>query len=247
MSERSIEHVGGSSADRETTSARSNRRGSVSKRLGDVLVASTLLVLLSPIFVVCSVAIKLDSRGPVFYRAHRRGWKGRPLAVLKFRKMYDGATGAALTSESDLRFTRVGQWLARTKLDELPQLVNVIRGDMSLVGPRPEDAMFVALHEDAYREILRVRPGITGLAQLAFAKEAEILDEEGAAEQYVDSILPQKVRIDLLYARHRTFRQDLRIMVWTVLPVVLRVDVAVNRRTGELTVRRRAADSSRAS
>jgi lipopolysaccharide/colanic/teichoic acid biosynthesis glycosyltransferase len=117
---------------------------------------------------------------------------------------------------------------------------------MSLVGPRPEDAEFVAFHAGAYREILSVRPGITGLSQLAFAKESDILDEETAADDYVDRILPQKVHIDLLYARTRTLRQDLRIMIWTVLPVVLRVDVAVNRATGELTVRRRAADSTRA-
>ena len=129
--------------------------------------------------------------------------------------------------------------LARTKLDELPQLWNVLLGDMSLVGPRPEDADFVALHADAYQEILSVRPGVTGLCQLAFARESEILDPEDRLGHYVGRILPQKVRLDMLYTRTRTFRGDLRILVWTVLPVILRVDVAVNRRTGELTVRRR--------
>ena len=137
--------------------------------------------------------------------------------MLKFRKMVEGATGHALTGDVDPRFTRIGRLLARTKLDELPQLWNVLRGQMSLVGPRPEDAGFVELHESEYREILTVRPGITGLGQLAFAKEAEILDPGDMVGHYVDRILPQKVHLDLLYARTRTLRGDLRILVWTVL------------------------------
>jgi lipopolysaccharide/colanic/teichoic acid biosynthesis glycosyltransferase len=163
--------------------------------------------------------------------------------VLKFRKMVDGASGDALTGSADPRFTRLGRMLARTKLDELPQLWNVFRGQMSLVGPRPEDAGFVSLYESEYSEILRVRPGMTGLGQLAFAKEAEILDPGDRIGHYVGDILPQKVHLDLLYARTRTVRSDLRILVWTVLPVILRVNVAVNRATGKLTVRRRSRGS----
>ena len=209
------------------------------------MLSSLLLLLLLPVLAACCVAIKLESRGPVFYRATRVGWHGRPLRVLKFRKMFEGATGHALTGDVDPRFTRLGRLLARTKLDELPQLWNVLRGQMSLVGPRPEDSDFVALHKVEFREILTVRPGMTGLGQLAFAKEAEILDPGDRVGHYVGSILPQKVHLDLLYARSRSFRRDLRILVWTVLPVVMRVNVAVNRSTGELTVRRRTrADGS---
>jgi lipopolysaccharide/colanic/teichoic acid biosynthesis glycosyltransferase len=214
------------------------------KRGLDVVLSAGLLLLLSPVLVACCVAIKLESRGPIFYRARRVGWRGRTLEVLKFRKMHDGATGNALTGDVDPRFTRIGRLLARTKLDELPQLWNVLRGQMSLVGPRPEDADFIDLYADEYREILTVRPGMTGLGQLAFANEAEILDPGDRVGHYVGRILPQKVHLELLYASSRRLRSDLRILVWTVLPVILRADVAVNRATGELTVRRRRSSDS---
>ncbi|HET9243520.1 MAG TPA: sugar transferase, partial [Gaiella sp.] len=152
---------------------------------------------------------------------------------------HDGVAGEALTADMDVRFTRIGRYLARWKLDELPQLVNVLRGQMSLVGPRPEDPRFVRWDDSDFAEIQRVRPGITGLVQLAFAREAEILDPTDRVGCYIDRILPQKVHLDLLYARTRSIRGDLRILAWTIVPVVLRRDVAVNRRTGSLTVRRR--------
>jgi lipopolysaccharide/colanic/teichoic acid biosynthesis glycosyltransferase len=209
------------------------------KRGVDIVLSSTLLCFLSPVIVLVCVATKLDSRGPVFYRASRVGWRGQTLEVLKFRKMLHGAAGQPLTEHDDPRFTRIGRVLARTKLDELPQLWNVLRGQMSLVGPRPEDPGFVALHEVEYREILNVRPGVTGLGQLAFSNEAEILSREDAVGHYIGVILPQKVLLDRFYARGWTIRGDLSILLWTILPVVMRVDVAVNRRSGALTVRRR--------
>ena len=217
------------------------------KRALDVVVSALLLTVLAIPIALCAVAIKLDSRGPVFYRASRAGYRDRTLRLIKFRKMVDGATGDALTGVADPRFTRMGGFLARTKLDEVPQLWNVLRGEMSLVGPRPEDPSFVALHPDEYREILAVRPGVTGLCQLAFAKESAILDPNDRLGHYVADILPQKVRLDTLYARTRSFRGDLRILLWTVMPVLLRVDVAVNRTSGDLTVRRRPATSSSSS
>jgi lipopolysaccharide/colanic/teichoic acid biosynthesis glycosyltransferase len=216
-----------------------SRLDSALKRTFDVVLSSMLLVLLLPVWLVFCVAIKLESPGPVFYRARRVGWRGKTVRVLKFRKMYDGATGRALTESADPRFTRLGRFLAKTKLDEVPQLLNVLRGEMSLVGPRPEDPSFVALHDDAYEQINAVRPGITGLGQLAFARESDILDPGDAVGHYVGKILPQKVGLDLLYSRTRTLRGDLWILLWTVMPVILRVDVAVNRETGALTVRRR--------
>jgi lipopolysaccharide/colanic/teichoic acid biosynthesis glycosyltransferase len=242
--------LSGSAAGRVANAAR--RRDAVrragladraAKRTLDVVVAAILLAVLAIPIAICAIAIKLDSRGPVFYRASRAGYRGRTLRLLKFRKMVDGATGVALTGVADPRFTRMGDFLARTKLDEVPQLWNVLRGEMSLVGPRPEDPGFVALHRQDYDVILSVRPGVTGLCQLAFAKESAILDPSDRMGHYVADILPQKVRLDTLYALTRSFGGDLRILLWTVMPVLLRVDVAVNRKSGNLTVRRRPATS----
>ncbi|HEY7381993.1 MAG TPA: sugar transferase [Gaiella sp.] len=246
MSESSIDRVGTTIVQSAGPARRLGVVGVIdsgAKRAFDIGVAGVLLLLLSPVILGCAIAIKVESRGPVFYRARRVGRYGRELRVLKFRKMYNGASGHALTGDVDPRFTRIGRWLARTKLDEVPQLWNVLRGKMSLVGPRPEDEGFVALHAPEYDEILAVRPGITGLCQLAFAKEAEILDPEDRMGHYVDQILPQKVKLDMYYAQTRTFGGDFRILLWTVLPVFLRSDVAVNRLNGQLTVRRREADA----
>lgn len=243
MGEMTTEHARvGAVLESTRVSSAGSRAGVIDrgvKRALDILVSLALLLLLSPVVLVCALAIKLESRGPVFYRAPRVGRGGRALPVLKFRKMVDGASGQALTGDHDPRFTRMGRFLAVSKLDELPQLWNVLLGGMSLVGPRPEDAGFVGLHAPEYSEILSVRPGVTGLSQLAFAKEAEILDPEDRIGHYVEQILPQKVRLDCLYAGGRTLGMDLRIFVWTVLPVLLRRDVAVNRVTGRLTMRRR--------
>ena len=208
-------------------------------RAADVVLSLLMLIVLAPLLVGCALAVRIESRGPIFYRATRVGRAGRHLHVVKFRKMVDGARGHALTSVADDRFTRIGRFLARTKLDELPQLWNVLRGDMSFVGPRPEDPEFVALHGDDYDQILTVRPGITGLCQLAFARETEILDPADRHGHYVHRILPQKVALDLLYARSRTFGGDLKILVWTVLPIILRRDVAVKRENGALSLRTR--------
>lgn len=209
------------------------------KRSVDIIVSAVLLLVLSPVIFGCAIAIRLDSPGPSFYRARRVGRGGRELDVLKFRKMADDAGGQPLTGDVDPRFTRIGRFLSRTKLDELPQLWNVLLGAMSLVGPRPEDKRFVSLHADEYSEIVSVRPGVTGLCQLAFARESQILDPDDRLGHYVDSILPQKVALDQVYVRSRTFLGDLKILVWTVLPLFLRVEVAVDRTTGALTVRRR--------
>jgi lipopolysaccharide/colanic/teichoic acid biosynthesis glycosyltransferase len=207
------------------------------KRVLDVAVSAILLVLTSPLIAVLAVAIRLDSRGPAFYRCRRVGLRGRPLRMLKFRKMHDGASGPALSSPDDVRFTRLGSFLARTKLDELPQLWNVLKGEMSLVGPRPEDPTFVELRSAAYSTILEVRPGITGLSQLAFASETDVLDPEDRMGHYVDRILPQKIGMDSLYARQRTLGMDLKVLWWTLRAVAGGSTVAVNRESGRLTPR----------
>ena len=207
------------------------------KRAVDIAFSVILLVLASPLIAVLAVAIRLDSPGPAFYRCRRVGLRGRALHMLKFRKMHDGASGPALSSPDDVRFTRLGSFLARTKLDELPQLWNVLKGEMSLVGPRPEDPAFVELRSDAYSTILEVRPGITGLSQLAFASETEVLDPDDRMGHYVNRILPQKIGMDILYAEQRSFGMDLKILWWTLRAVVGGSQVAVHRETGRLTPR----------
>jgi lipopolysaccharide/colanic/teichoic acid biosynthesis glycosyltransferase len=210
------------------------------KRIADVLVAGVLLALLAVPIAAIVLLIRIDSPGPGFYRCRRIGFRGREFLMLKFRKMRDDAEGPALTTKGDERFTRLGRFLASSKLDEVPQLWNVLKGQMSLVGPRPEDPSFVEGWQESYRTILQVRPGITGLSQLAFAKESEILDPEDSVGHYVSTILPQKVRMDQLYARRRSVLMDSRILFWTVAAVLFRRSVAVHRETARMNVRRRA-------
>ncbi len=209
------------------------------KRLLDIAVAALALVVLSPLFALVALAVKLESRGGVFFRCRRVGYDGFPFPMVKFRKMRVDASGPPVTSRDDERFTRVGGFLARTKLDEIPQLWNVLKGEMSLVGPRPEDPVFVDLHRKEYGLILQVRPGITGLCQLAFAKEGEILDDEDPADDYVRRLLPKKAALDQLYARRRSLSMDLRVLAWTAVVVLLRREVAVHRETAKLSLRRR--------
>ena len=215
------------------------RADTAAMRMLDIVVAVTLLALLLPVGLVVACAIKLDSPGTVLYRCRRVGRGGVPFQMLKFRKMREDAAGPLLTLSDDPRLTRIGHFLARSKLDELPQLWNVIRGEMSLVGSRPESPEFVAERPKDYAEILSVRPGITGLSQLAYAKESEILDRADRVGHYLARVLPQKLRMDRLYASHRSFALNLRILAWTAIAVFLRTDVAVNRETGALRVRRR--------
>jgi lipopolysaccharide/colanic/teichoic acid biosynthesis glycosyltransferase len=214
------------------------------KRVLDIAVAATVLVLLLPVLAVVALAIVLESGRPIFYRAPRVGHRGRPLRMLKFRKMRVGAAGDPLTAREDERFTRIGALLARTRLDELPQFWHVLRGEMSLIGPRPEDPGFVALHRGTFDEILQVRPGMSGLSQLAFADERSLLPDEDPIGHYVERILPQKCALDRLYARSASVRMDVRVALWTLVAVGLRQPVAVNRRTGATTLRRRPSHAA---
>ncbi|MGZ4170629.1 MAG: sugar transferase [Solirubrobacteraceae bacterium] len=213
--------------------------GQPGKRTFDIVAAALLLVCLVLAFAVIALLIKLDSPGPVFYRVRRVGHRGRPLFMLKFRKMRDDARGGPLTVDGDPRLTRIGRVLTRTRLDELPQLWDVLCGRMSLIGPRPEDPGFVALHATEYRQILAVRPGITGLSQIAYKAEATIVDSESPVEDYLNRILPQKLRLDRLYARTASPLLDLRILYWTFVTVVLRHPVSVNRVNAAMSLRRR--------
>ena len=159
--------------------------------------------------------------------------------MLKFRKMHSDARGVALTVAGDERLTRLGAWLVRTKLDELPQLWHVLRGEMSLVGPRPESPSHVDRVRLDYQEILEVRPGLTGYTQLAFAEEAWILDPNDPQGHYLNALLPQKVALDRLYASRFGTRRDLKILIATIATLVLGQPVAVDRTTGALSLRRR--------
>jgi lipopolysaccharide/colanic/teichoic acid biosynthesis glycosyltransferase len=205
----------------------------------DALVAAGLLLLLLPFIVLSAVAVRVDSPGPAFFRVDRIGWRGGRLRMLKFRKMWDDASGPALTTGDDDRFTRLGPVLAKLKLDEIPQLWHVLTGDMSLVGPRPESPEFVELHRRDYATILGVRPGITGLSQIAFAEESRILDGENPVHHYVGAILPQKVGLDVMYAQERSFWLNVRILFWTAAAVVMRRQVAVHRDSGRMNLRKR--------
>jgi lipopolysaccharide/colanic/teichoic acid biosynthesis glycosyltransferase len=197
----------------------------VPKRLFDLLGAAVSLVVLSPLLLLVALVIKLDTPGPVLFRQERVGRHGRPFRIHKFRTMaHDAAQrGTLLTVGADARITRVGAALRRHRLDELPQLIDVLRGDMSLVGPRPEVPRYVAMYPAELRErVLSVRPGITDPASLEFIDEAEQLARAADPErEYVDVILPRKLRRAAEYAGRATLATDLRVIGHT-LRVLLR-------------------------
>jgi lipopolysaccharide/colanic/teichoic acid biosynthesis glycosyltransferase len=191
------------------------------RRLFDVLCAAAGLVFLCPLFAVIALAIKLEDGGAVFFRHPRVGKKFQKFGLLKFRSMVPDAEklGGPVTSAGDPRVTRVGGWLRRYKLDELPQLVNVLKGEMALVGARPEVERYVELFRSPYAAILRDPPGITDPAALAFRHEEDMLRSSDTEEQYVREILPSKLELSLEYSQRRTFRSDLGIVFRTLLGI----------------------------
>ena len=190
------------------------------KRLFDIVLAACGLVLLAPLLAVIAIWIRLDSPGPVFFRQQRVGRFGRLFRIHKFRTMVDGAPrlGAPITVGDDVRITRAGRWLRRTKLDELPQLLDVLRGAMSLVGPRPELPRYVALYPAELRDkVLSVRPGITDRASIEYRNEAALLAAAPDPERtYTEVVLPAKLRLAADYAEHATLAHDLRLIALTV-------------------------------
>lgn len=188
------------------------------KRLFDVVASGSGLVLLSPLLLALALAIKLGSPGPIFYRANRVGRYGTPFKLLKFRSMVINADriGPAVTGAADPRITRVGRFLRRTKLDELPQLINVLRGEMSVVGPRPEDPRYVVLYTDEQRQVLNVRPGITSPASIAYRNEEAMLVGDDWEKYYVEQIMPAKLAVDLEYARNAGLWRDVRVILGTL-------------------------------
>lgn len=195
------------------------------KRGLDILFSLIGLVLTLPLFAGAALLIKRDSPGPVFYRGVRVGKGGKPFRMLKFRTMVADADriGGPSTAGDDPRITRVGRWLRKYKLDELPQLINVLKGDMSFVGPRPEVPQYVELFTEEEKAILSVRPGITDWASLWNCDEGAVLAGSPDPERtYLEKIRPTKVKLQLEYVRKRSFLTDLGILLRTIIAVVSR-------------------------
>ena len=196
------------------------RRG---KRIVDFIAAGFALVVISPLMVLISVAIKLTSHGPIFYIQNRVGKDGRLFRIIKFRSMVVDADrkGPGITCAGDPRITGVGRLLRKLKLDELPQLWNVLRGDMSLVGPRPELPTYVATYDQRQRAVLNVRPGITDTASIAYRWEEELLSQQPSPDKfYQDVVLIRKLDLNLLYLAEMSFGYDCRLLFHTVLALV---------------------------
>jgi lipopolysaccharide/colanic/teichoic acid biosynthesis glycosyltransferase len=194
------------------------KREALFKRVFDVVVSTAGLVLASPLLLLIAVANFLTSPGPIFYMAPRVGLHGRHFSVYKFRTMIVNADkiGPKVTVAGDSRITPIGRLLRRTKLDELPQLLNVLCGDMSLVGPRPEDPRYVALYTPAQRVVLDVYPGITSPASVHYKDEQSLLTGPDWETRYVMEILPAKLAIDLEYSQHPNVVRDVRIISRTL-------------------------------
>jgi lipopolysaccharide/colanic/teichoic acid biosynthesis glycosyltransferase len=189
------------------------------KRTLDLVGASAGVVLLSPLFLFLALLVKAGDGGPVFFRQERVGFRGRPFRIWKFRTMIPGAQmrGLPLTVGRDVRVTRVGAWLRRLKLDELPQLFNVLAGDMTLVGPRPEVPRYVASYNSEQRRVLELVPGLTDEASIRYLDESSILAAAADPEQmYLDQIIPEKIRLSLEYAAHASMWTDLRVILATL-------------------------------
>jgi len=193
------------------------------KRLFDASFSFLGLAVCLPLFLIVAVLIRIDSKGPVFFRQVRIGRGFKPFKIYKFRTMTVDAPakGPLITSGGDRRITRVGRFLRRTKIDELPQLINVFKGDMSFVGPRPEVAKYVEMFRDEYGQILQVTPGITDYAAILFRDEESVLERyEDPEEGYVKEILPLKMELYRKYLRDRSFFTDIRLIVLTLWKMV---------------------------
>lgn len=193
------------------------------RRLFDIGAASVALILLSPLMLLVALAIRASSPGPVIFRARRVGKHGTPFAMLKFRSMAVASdAGSAITGSHDRRVFPLGRLLRRTKIDELPQLLNVLAGEMALVGPRPEDPRFVATwYRTEHQPTLDVRPGLASPGSLYNFTHGEAqLAGPDAEAAYVERLLPIKLALDVIYVRHASFRYDVAIILRTLLVIV---------------------------
>lgn len=192
------------------------------KRAMDLALGGAAGIVALPVVAAGAALVRLESPGPVFYRGERVGRDGALFRMYKLRTMVVGAdqAGPAITGAGDARITRAGRILRRTKIDELPQLLNVLAGDMSLVGPRPEHPDFVRLYDDRQRRVLSVRPGMTSAASVRFHDEERQLIRTDVEADYRRRILPAKLELDLRYVERPSIAEDLRILAWTLLLVL---------------------------
>ena len=191
------------------------------KRAFDILCSFLGLAVLSPVLLVVSVLVAVTSPGGVFFRQERIGKDGRPFRIFKFRSMRKDNAGLKITTGNDSRITPVGRFLRKSKIDELPQLINVLVGDMSFVGPRPEVADYVNLYTPYQRQVLLVRPGITGLASIRFRNENDLLTaSDDPNRTYVEQIMPRKIDLDLEYIPHASVLYDIKLIFQTFAVVI---------------------------
>lgn len=193
------------------------------KRVFDILLVIPGLILLTPLFIVIAIMLKLDSKGPVFFLQTRVGQNGKDFKLFKFRTMKPGSDqkGLLTVGGRDPRITRMGYHLRRFKLDELPQLINVLNGSMSLVGPRPEVRKYVDLYSEEQKKVLFVKPGITDYASLEYFNENELLaNSENPEKSYTDIVMPAKLKLNLKYIAEAGLATDMKIIVRTILKIV---------------------------
>jgi len=189
------------------------------KRCFDILSSLLVLILLSPFFLLLCLAIVVDSRGGIFFTQKRVGKNNRDFKLYKFRSMVSNAerSGQLTVGANDLRITRVGAFIRKYKLDEFPQLINIIKGDMSIVGPRPEVRKYVDLYNEEQMKVLSVRPGLTDYASLEYINENEILGKASDPEKvYIEEIMPAKLQLNLRYIREQGLNTDLKIIFRTI-------------------------------
>lgn len=194
------------------------------KRVFDVLIAGIALIIFSPLLVLVALLIRLDSKGPIFFKQIRVGRNMKDFHLIKFRTMFvQQNEGSLLTiGNRDNRITRIGYWLRKYKLDELPQLLNVLKGHMSLVGPRPEVRKYVNLYNDEQRYVLSVKPGITDWASVEFCNENELLKHaEDPESYYIERIIPAKIQQNLRYIKHNNILTDFKIIWLTINRIVI--------------------------
>lgn len=196
------------------------------KRLFDIIFSGVVLILLSPLFILISLLIKITSKGEVIFIQKRLGKNGRSFNILKFRTMVSGADtlGSHLTGKNDSRITSFGRILRKTKFDEFPQFINVLKGDMSIVGPRPEVEDFREFYTGKYSEILKIRPGITDFASIYYIEEENLFPKENREKYYIEKILPKKLEIQLEYVKNHNLFVDFKIILKTIKSIIIKTE-----------------------
>lgn len=191
----------------------------VIKRIFDIVASLVGLIILSPMLIIVSICIKLDSKGPIFFKQKRVGKNKKIFEIYKFRTMVTDAEnlGKQITVGNDSRITKVGKFIRKCKLDEFPQLINVVKGEMSLVGPRPEVPRYVELYDEYQKQILLVRPGITDYASIEFRNENEILENSINPEEiYIEEIMTRKIELNMKYIRNISLFEDIKMIIKTI-------------------------------